>query len=133
MREGFALIAPNAEDVGVAFYRTLFALEPSLRMLFPGDTRPQARKLMAALTTVVDALDDLAPLIDQISALGRRHIGYGVTEDHYQAVGAALLATLRSGLGDALTGEAHDAWAHAYWTLANAMIAAMKEGMPVAA
>jgi hemoglobin-like flavoprotein len=125
VREGFDLIAPSAEAVGLAFYAKLFELDPSLRGMFAQDLRPQADHLMTALTLVVRALHDLTPVLGRIQMLGRNHVGYGVKAEHFDTVGAAFLATLQAGLGDALTEEARAAWGEAYNVLANAMIAEM--------
>lgn len=125
VREGFDLIAPNAEAVGLAFYTKLFELDPSLRGMFAQDLRPQAGHLMTALTMVVRALHDLTPVLPRIQMLGRKHIGYGVRSEHFDTVGAAFLATLQAGLGDAFTDEARAAWVEAYRALASAMIAEM--------
>lgn len=125
VREGFNLIAPKAETVGLAFYAKLFELDPSLRGMFAEDLRPQAAHLMTALTMVVRALHDITPVLAQIQMLGRRHVGYGVKAEHFDTVGAAFLATLQAGLGDSLTEEARAAWVNAYSVLASAMIAEM--------
>ena len=61
--------------------------------------------------------------------LGRRHVGYGVADEHYDTVGAALLWTLEKGLGRAFTPEVKDAWATVYGVLATTMKnAAASEG-----
>ncbi len=64
IRQGFARIAPQAEQVGLAFYERLFARDPSLRALFRGDIRTQAGHLMAALGLVIRSLDDLGPVLE---------------------------------------------------------------------
>jgi hemoglobin-like flavoprotein len=56
-----------------------------------------------------------------VEDLGRRHAAYGVTDDHYDTVGAALLWTLEKGLGDAFTAEAREAWTTVYGLLASTM------------
>lgn len=127
VREGFDRIAPDAENVGLAFYQKLFELDPTLRAMFATDLRPQVGHLMSALTLVVRSLDDLGPVLGQVRLLGSRHTGYGVTPAQFDTVGAALLATLETGLGPAFTSEAREAWTAAYTTLAGAMIAAMGE------
>ena len=50
-----------------------------------------------------------------------RHAGYGVRDEHYEAVGEALLWTLETGLKDAFTSEVRDAWVTAYGWLAYTM------------
>ena len=133
VREGFERIAPNAEDVGMAFYAKLFELDPKLRAMFPRDLRSQVGHLMGALAMVVRSLHDLGPVLGRVQALGRRHAAYDVKPEQFATVGAAFLATLAAGLGDAFTDEARDAWSTAYSTLADAMIAAMDEPAPLAA
>ena len=64
--------------------------------------------------------------------LGRRHAGYGVKDEHYASVGAALLWTLERGLGAAWTPELAAAWVAAYTTLSQFMIGEAY-GRPVAA
>ena len=72
------------------------------------------------------SLDKLDQIVPAVQALGRRHAGYGVREEHYATVGAALLWTLDRGLGDAFTPEVRDAWADAYGILATVMIEAAR-------
>jgi hemoglobin-like flavoprotein len=133
VRSGFDRIAPDAERIGLAFYDRLFALDLSLRALFPTNLRPQAGHLMAALAVVVRSLDDLAPMLAKVRALGRRHASYGVEPRDFSTVGIALLATLEAELGEAFTEAARAAWSSAYGILSDAMIAAMSEAIPVAA
>lgn len=130
VRDGFARIAPDAMNVGMAFYDNLFALDPSLRPMFAADLRPQVGHLMEALTLVVRSLHDLGPILTRIRLLGRRHAGYGVEARHFATVGAAFLKTLQTGLDESFTDEARAAWTSAYTTLAEAMIAAMREPEP---
>ena len=47
-----------------------------------------------------------------------------VKDEHYDTVGAALLWTLETGLGEAFTDEVNDAWATVYGVLADTMKAA---------
>ena len=81
----------------------------------------QGRKLMTMISLVVVSLDNLAPILGAIEDMGRRHVAYGVTAAHYDAVGSALLWTLGKGLGDAFTQPVEAAWLDAYTTLASAM------------
>jgi len=133
IRQSFAQIAPHAERIGLAFYERLFAADPSLRPLFRADMRGQVGHLMTALTMVVRSLDNLAPILGHIQALGRRHAAYGVEARHFATVGGALLATLEAELVAAFTAEMKAAWVSAYTILADAMIAAMHEATRVAA
>ena len=72
----------------------------------------------------LDRIDEIVPVVRM---LGRRHVGYGVEPRHYDTVGAALLWTLKHGLGTAFTPEVREAWTAAYGTLASTMKAAAYE------
>lgn len=79
---------------------------------------------MAALTAVVTGLDHIEAVVPVAQDLAKRHVAYGVKPAHYPLVGAALLWTLGQGLGDEFTPELSAAWAAAYSTLSEVMIAA---------
>src|SRR5688572_7905060 len=117
----FAQVAPIAETAAALFYNRLFELDPSLRPMFKGNIEEQGRKLMQTLAVAVRGLDDLGALVPAVRALGNRHAGYGVRDEHYETVAVALLWTLEAGLGDAFTSEARAAWATVYWILADTM------------
>jgi hemoglobin-like flavoprotein len=117
----FATIAPIADDAAVLFYQRLFEIDPSLRGMFKGDMTDQRRKLMQMLTAAVKGLQRLDRLVPVVEDLGRRHAIYGVTDEHYETVGAALLWTLEKGLGRAFTPEVKEAWASVYGLLASTM------------
>ena len=117
----FAIIAPIADDAAALFYRRLFEIDPSLQQMFKGDMAEQRRKLMQMLTAAVKGLPRLDRLVPVVEDLGRRHAGYGVSDAHYDTVGAALLWTLEKGLGSAFTPEVKDAWTTVYGVLASTM------------
>jgi hemoglobin-like flavoprotein len=106
------------------FYGKLFEIDPSLRPLFKGDMTQQGKKLMQTIGVAVAHLDRLDQVLPTVQALGRRHIGYGVRDEHYETVGTALLWTLEAGLGEAFTPEVKAAWAKTYGALAATMKAA---------
>lgn len=121
VQSSFATIAPIADDAAVLFYNRLFEIDPSLRQMFKGEMAEQRRKLMQMLSAAVKGLQRLDRLVPVVEDLGRRHAGYGVTDTHYETVGAALLWTLEKGLGRAFTPEMRDAWATVYGLLASTM------------
>jgi hemoglobin-like flavoprotein len=123
VRESFAKVVPISEQAAAVFYDRLFAIDPSTRPLFRGDMKSQGAKLMAAIGAVVKSLDHIETMLDDLRALGRRHDRYGVMEEHYASVGAALLCTLEQGLGLDFTPDVREAWATAYGLLSSAMIA----------
>lgn len=117
----FDQVLPAADVAAATFYGRLFELDPSLRTLFRGDMRMQGRKLMHALSVIVNNLRKPDLILPGISAMGVRHVAYGVRDEHYETVGAALLSTLGSFFGTGFTRELHDAWAAAYNIVAGAM------------
>ena len=121
VRESFAKIVPASEQAAALFYDRLFAVDPSTRPLFRGDMKSQGAKLMAAIGSVVEALDRIETMMDDLRALARRHGRYGVHEGHYASVGAALVWTLEQGLGSGWTPEVKAAWSDAYALLADVM------------
>ena len=124
VRTSFAAVAPSADEVAAAFYARLFEVAPETRAMFGDDLRGQGRKLMTMIGTVVWSLDNLPPLLAVVDSLARRHVGYGVRDDHYATVGAVLLWTLEQGLGERFTPATRDAWANAYALLSGRMMAA---------
>ncbi|ANM29338.1 hemin receptor [Acidobacteria bacterium Mor1] len=122
VRESWSQVVPIADKAAELFYTRLFQLDPSLRHLFKGDMAEQGRKLTMTLNLAVKSLDRLDQLTPVLQDLGRRHVGYGVKDSHYAAVGAALLWTLEQGLGEAFTGEVHDAWAATYGLVSGVMM-----------
>lgn len=114
-------LKPDAAHVAALFYGRLFELDPALRPLFRNDLAAQGMKLTTALEFVVDGLASIQPRLPVLQELARRHVGYGVQERDYDTVGAALLWTLKGGLGDDATDEMLAAWAEAYGLVAGTM------------
>jgi hemoglobin-like flavoprotein len=121
VRNSWAKVIPISDKAAELFYNRLFELDPSLRALFTSDMTEQSRKLMGMITVAVNGLDRLDEIIPAVRALGKRHSGYGVTDDHYDTVATALLWTLERGLGDAFTDDTRNAWIKTYTLLSTTM------------
>jgi len=122
VQESWRHVVPIADTAASLFYERLFEVDPKIRDLFEGvDLAGQGAKLNQAINMVVGALDRLDDLSPVVAALGRRHAGYGVTDAHYDTVGAALIWTLEKGLGDLWSEDAKSAWLAAYTVLAGIM------------
>lgn len=117
----FAQVAKISDTAAGLFYQRLFELDPALRAMFKGDLVEQGRKLMQMLALVVGGLDYFETMRSSLQQLGARHIGYGVTAEHYQTVGAALIWTLEQGLGDGFTKDVRAAWTAVYTLVAETM------------
>ena len=98
-----------------------------MKPLFSGDMAEQGKKLMTMITTVVRGMQNLEKLVPAIQDLGRRHVGYGVKDEHYDTVGGSLIWTLEQGLGPEFTPETKTAWVTTYTLLADTMKAAAAE------
>lgn len=119
VQNSFIRVAVISDQVAELFYSRLFELAPSVQPLFKGDMHEQGRKLMQMLATVISGLNELETLVPHIEALGKRHVAYGVKEEHYGMVGEVLLWTLEQGLGDDFTPDVKAAWAEVYTVLAH--------------
>lgn len=127
IRESFALVGPRADVVALVFYQRLFELDPALRPLFRADVTEQGRKLMQMLAAAVRLLDRPESLVPVLEDLGRRHVGYGVRDEHYDTVGNALLWAFDQALRGQFTPAAHHAWGELYAVVAATMKRAAAE------
>jgi hemoglobin-like flavoprotein len=122
VQETWTHVVPIADAAADLFYRRLFEIDPSTCELFGATDMPaQRKKLLQMLAVAVRGLDDLDALTSTLEELGRRHVGYGVTDAHYDSVGAALLWTLEEGLGDAWIPAVAAAWTEAYVLMSGIM------------
>jgi len=121
VQESFRKVVPIADIAADMFYARLFELDPSLRKLFKGDMKKQGGMLMSMIASAVRGLKDPNALVPVLTALGRRHAGYGVMDAHYTTVAEALLWTLEQGLGDDFDEELRKAWTAAYMLMATVM------------
>lgn len=117
----------NPATVGDAFYSKLFTDTPALRKMFPSNMDLQYQKLIDMLNSIVLHLDDLDKITEDIAAMAKRHVDYGVRPAHYKLVGQALLWTLKVGLGGEWNKAVEKAWTDCYTLLADTMIKSTKE------
>ena len=73
------------------------------------DMKDQGRKLMQILAVAVKSLDRLHEILGVVREMGHRHAGYGVRDEHYDMVAAALLWTLEKALGEGFTPDVKSA------------------------
>ncbi|HEX2691143.1 MAG TPA: globin domain-containing protein [Kofleriaceae bacterium] len=122
LRESFEAVATAHPQFVTRFYEILFERYPKAQALFPPNNMArQAEMLTAALVAVLDHIEDATWLQDTLGALGAKHVGYGVTREMYDWVGASLLAALAEVAGPAWTPELHGAWSEAYGAIAALM------------
>lgn len=117
----FVPVVGRKREAGKLFYQRLFETAPALRSMFKSDMNAQAEKLMSMFGLLIASLQDAPSLMKILENLGRQHIAYGVRDEHYDQLLAALLWTLERMLGDAFTAEAREAWVELYNTAAGVM------------
>ena len=121
VQASFAMVEPIADTAADIFYDRLFEIAPDVRPMFPADMKDQKKKLMQTLGIAVKNLHKVETILPVVEELGARHAGYGVKDEHYDTVGAALLYTLEKGLGDAWSPELAEVWTETYMTVAGVM------------
>jgi len=132
VRETFAIVAGAGDKASGFFYGRLFACHPRLRDMFPPAMNDQRDRLVQALVRIVESLTTPAEMAAYLAQLGRDHRKYGVEPAMYEAVGDALLATLRAFAGPAFTPAAEQAWTEAYGAISALMIKAAEDASALA-
>lgn len=114
IRETFSAVEKAGDDAAAYFYARLFLLRPELRELFPPAMDEQRDRLFRALAHIVQSLSTPEEMARYLTQLGKDHRKYAVKPDMYDAVGEALIATLRAFAGTAFTDGAAQAWQETY-------------------
>jgi hemoglobin-like flavoprotein len=118
------LVKYPGNKAGQLFYKTLFQQNPRFATSLFKDTDmvAQSDKLIEMFTQCTEMLTDREHFEEQCVALGARHAGYGVDDAHYPAVGAVLVATLKTALAQDMTPAATKAWSVVYGEIQQAML-----------
>jgi len=127
LRASFDKLWPVNQRFAEIFYARLFELKPQARSLFSADLGAQKAKLTGMLATIVGAVDKPEMFGSIVENLGTRHALFGVTEEHYPAVGAALMWSLDKSLGASLTPDAREAWRELYEAVQLSMLRDVSE------
>jgi hemoglobin-like flavoprotein len=126
VRESWSVVARDGDlsHVGELFYETLFASDATLKdtLFRTADMRTQSTKLLSMIDSAVKLLDDRDSFTAVLIDLGESHTRYGVEASHYPVVGAALIETLRQGLGAAMSAEVEAAWVRTFALIQSAML-----------
>ena len=132
IRDTFAIVAAAGDEPASYFYARLFVRHPRLRSMFPPAMNEQRDRLFRALNRMVESLSSPEDLVRYLSQLGRDHRKYSVEPAMYEAVGEALIATLRAYAGPAFTQDAEKAWVQAYRAASALMMRAAEDDSAVA-
>ncbi|MEV0805550.1 globin domain-containing protein [Micromonospora sp. NPDC050200] len=132
LKESWTLVEEDRERLSGHFYARLFLLDPDLRKLFPVQMTGQGDRILDAIVTATQVVDDPESFGEYLRSLGRDHRKYHVDAAHYETMGVALLDALRSTAGDGWNLEYDQAWRDAYAAIIEKMLggAAADENPP---
>lgn len=122
IRRTMTEVGPVADKVTSYFYALLFVRHPDLRSLFPAAMDTQRDRLLKALLTAAEHIDNTPVLVDYLQNLGRGHRKYGTRPEHYPAVGECLIGSLSRFASAIWDAETESAWVRAYTTISQVMI-----------
>ncbi|MER5868485.1 globin domain-containing protein [Streptomyces sp. NPDC002044] len=127
IRRTLGEIGPVADKVTSYFYALVFIGHPELRSLFPAAMDVQRDRLLKALLTAAEHIDNPDVLVPYLRALGTGHRKYGTMPGHYPAVGEALVGALARYAEATWGPETEAAWVRAYTAISQIMIDAAAE------
>ena len=88
----------------------------------------QKKSLIKSLVFIVDNLENTDRLAAYLEGMGKRHVRYGTTEEHFPWVGESLLKTFAYFFEKEWTPELNQEWETAIGTIATLMIKGMGQG-----
>jgi len=74
------------------------------------------------MRAVEKAVNDFSGSTESMRSRGARHVKRGILKEHYDVVGQAMIKTLETGLGDAMTDELRECWIKVYGMVKDTMI-----------
>jgi hemoglobin-like flavoprotein len=121
--KSWTYILENSPDTGIYFYNALFAMAPEFKVLFSGNhVNSFAEKFMSTMTVLLSKAYKGHSLVGDVQHLAIRHVGYGVSPEHYPLVGKSLLVALEYGLKEKWNSDLKILWTTLYDNIAEAMI-----------
>ncbi|GAA0814567.1 globin domain-containing protein [Spirilliplanes yamanashiensis] len=123
LKESWALVEDRQDRLARHFYARLFLTDPQLRDLFPVQMDVQRNRLLGAIVSAVQHVDDAETLDGYLRELGRDHRKFHVTPQHYAQVKLALLDALRTCAGEDWSSVYEQAWNDVYDVISRTMIA----------
>ncbi|OKL62206.1 hypothetical protein UA08_02451 [Talaromyces atroroseus] len=120
------VVQEHGNTITSVFYKNMLHENPELNNYFNTTNQlngHQQGALARALYAYAANIDNLAVLGPAVETITHKHASLHILPEHYKVVGTYLLAAMKEVLGDALTPDIHDAWAAAYWQLADLFIA----------
>lgn len=124
LRSSLELVASREPQITKRFYEILFTRYPQAKPLFSRNAPERQQKMLQdAIIAVVDHVEDAAWLKDTLTAMGAKHVEYGVTAEMYPWVGECLIATLAEIAAEHWTPPVQAAWTEAFGAISGLMLA----------
>ncbi len=123
LKESWTLVEEHQDKLAGYFYARIFLKQPGIRDMFPATMDVQRARLLGAIVTAVQAVDDPDRFDEYLRSLGRDHRKFNVVPQQYEVVGAALIESLRAFAGAEWSHEYDQAWRDAYDVIARKMLA----------
>src|ERR1700733_5085504 len=105
LKESWTLVEEEQDKLAGYFYARIFLKNPQIRDLFPVQMDVQRARLLGAIVTAVQTVDDPERFDDYLKALGRDHRKFHVVPEHYDLIGSALIEALRTFAGERWSAE----------------------------
>jgi NAD(P)H-flavin reductase/hemoglobin-like flavoprotein len=121
LKESWTLVEEEQDKLAGYFYARIFLSNPQVRDLFPVTMDVQRARLLGAIVTAVQTVDDPERFDEYLKALGRDHRKFHVVPEHYDIVCAALIEAMRTFAGERWSVEYDQAWRDAYRVIAAKM------------
>jgi NAD(P)H-flavin reductase/hemoglobin-like flavoprotein len=122
LKESWTLVEEQQDRLAGYFYARIFLHHPQVRDLFPVTMDVQRARLLGAIVTAIQNLDDPERFEEYLRSLGRDHRKFYVEPAHYDVVGRALMESLRMFAGEQWSIEYDQAWSDAYAVIAKKML-----------
>ncbi|KAL4986622.1 globin-like protein [Aspergillus falconensis] len=119
------VLQEHGTTITKVFYDNMLSAHPELNTVFNVSNKVHGHQPLAlagALFAYASHIDDLGALAPAVERICHKHASLAIQPEGYQIVGKFLLEAMGQVLGDALTPPLLEAWAAAYWQLANLMI-----------
>eukprot|EP00057_Strongylocentrotus_purpuratus_P001468 XP_001199205.2 PREDICTED: uncharacterized protein LOC763287 isoform X1 [Strongylocentrotus purpuratus] len=140
-------VAPEKAKCGAVMFAKLVTEHPHIGRLFPfgglsksyqsllmdDKVKAHGLRVMQTISDAIRVLDNLDKLLPLFRDLGKRHVAYGVTKEHFAAVGRALMNSLKETLGSSFNDNTKNAWL-TFWqliedTMSEQLVAVAEDGL----
>jgi hemoglobin-like flavoprotein len=118
-------VAARSNALGEKLYPRFFKKAPETENLFKEGKAEQAKKLFLVVTLIVTKLNKLDVLKEELRALAKRHISYGVKTTYFRPFGEAFIESIADILGNDWNDDVKESWEEIYTLVSSAMSEAM--------